>query len=160
MCLNEEFCKVFFQTNSFQNCILGLMIKLFGLLFLYHSYCYIFYCYFLFYDTTHQGLKTMLMLTSFPNDLFQRHLDVILTLYRGVCRTLKVSRMELFVTLINGFQLLTNVTVSSILFAVGVLDQHLLQLHNKNSNDLISNKLILTGTVFSFLFINQLEKYI
>ena len=43
-----------------------------------------------------------------------------------------MSRMENFLTLINDFQLLTNVTVSSVLFAVGVLDQHVLESHHSS----------------------------
>ena len=40
--------------------------------------------------------------------------------------------MESFLTSINDFQLLTNVTESSVLFAVGVLDQHVLELHHSS----------------------------
>ena len=125
----------FFQTNTFQNCILGLMIRLFSflevqiskilinfILILYHSCSYNFCCYFLFYDTTHWGLKIKLILKLFPNDLFKRHLDAILTPSRKESRDLEVSRMEIFVTLVNGIQLSTNVTVSFILFTVEVLD--------------------------------------
>ena len=44
------------------------------LVILYHSYCYSFCCLFRFYDTTHRGLKIMLMLILFPGNAFQRHL--------------------------------------------------------------------------------------
>ena len=99
-------------------------------LILCYSYCYTSCCYFLFYDTTHRGLKIMLILTSFPSYLFQRYLDVILKPDGVVSRILVASRMEFFVALLYSFQLLTNVTVSSVLFTVGVLDQHLLGLHH------------------------------
>ena len=68
----------------------------------------------------------MLTLTSFPSDLFQRHLLVMLAPDGDVSRTLAVFRIELFVTLFNGFQLLDNVRVSFVLFAMGVLDSSLL----------------------------------
>ena len=50
-------------------------------------------------------------------------MDVILTSDGVVSTTLVTSSMEFFVILINPFQLLTNVTVSSALFAVGIIFQ-------------------------------------
>ena len=99
-------------------------------LILCYSYCYTSSCYFLFHNTTHRGLKIMLILTSFPSDLFQRYLDVILIPDGDVSRILVASRMEFLVELLYSFQFLTYVTVSSVLFNVGVLDQHLLGLHH------------------------------
>lgn len=120
---------------------MGIKIRLFGLLefqiinisinitlTVYHSYCYTFCCYFLFYEITHCTL--MLMLTSFLSEIFRRHLDVILTPGGGVSRMLSASRMELFVTLISGFLLLTNITVTSVLFVKGVLHKHQSKMHH------------------------------
>ena len=45
-----------------------------------------------------------------------------LTDVREVTGTLATSKMELFMTLVNGLQPITNVTKNSILDAVGVLD--------------------------------------
>ena len=85
---------LFFQSNIFQNCIFGLFcfflkvqisnISINFIFILNHYYCYTFCCYFPFYDTAHRGLKTMLTLASFPSDLFQRHLNVILKPDGGV----------------------------------------------------------------------------
>ena len=47
-------------------------------------------------------------------------------LFRGICRAPATSKMELFVTLLNNFQSLTNVTKNSILDVMGVLDPSVL----------------------------------
>ena len=73
-----------------------------------------------FHDTTHLELKYMLTLTSFPSDLFQRHLNVILTTNGGMSTTLVRSKIKCFVTLINYFQIMTNVIVSFDLFVLGL----------------------------------------
>ena len=49
--------------------------------------------------------------------------------YRDGCRTTATSKMELFVTLVNGFQLLTNVTNSFVLDVAVVLDMLLNYIH-------------------------------
>ena len=51
-------------------------------------------------------------------------------LFRGICRAPATSKMELFVSLLNNFQSLTNVTKNYILDVMGVLDPSLL-LHIK-----------------------------
>ena len=72
----------------------------------------------LIYDTTHWALKFMVMVTSFPSDTFQRHLDVLLMSGKGVCRTLAVSRMDFFVTLVNAFLILTEVIIIIIIIII------------------------------------------
>ena len=47
-------------------------------------------------------------------------------LFRGICRASATSKIELFVTLLNDFQSLTNVTKNYILDVMGVLDPSLL----------------------------------
>ena len=54
------------------------------------------------------------------------HQGCFCALFRGICKAPTTSKMELFVTLLNGFQSLTNVTKSYILDVVGVLDPSLL----------------------------------
>ena len=51
-------------------------------------------------------------------------------LFRGICRAHATSKIELFATLVNSFQSLTNVTKNYILDFMGVLDPFLL-LHIK-----------------------------
>ena len=58
------------------------------------------------------------------------HQGYFCALFRGICRAPATSKMELFVTLLNSFQLLTNVTKNYILDVMGVLDPYLL-LHIK-----------------------------
>ena len=54
------------------------------------------------------------------------HQGCFCALLRGICRAPATSKMELFVTLLNNFQSLTNVTKNSILDAMGVLDPSVL----------------------------------
>ena len=54
------------------------------------------------------------------------HQRCFCTFFRGICRALTTSKMELFVTLLNGFQPWTNDTKSPILDVLGVLDPSLL----------------------------------
>ena len=54
------------------------------------------------------------------------HQGCFCTLFRGISRVAAISKMELFVTLLNGFQPLTNVTKNPILDVMGVLDPSLL----------------------------------
>ena len=81
------------------------------LVILYHSYRYTFCFLFRFYDTTHRGLQIMLMLILFPGNAFQRHFNVMLTPVGGACRMemesrVEASRMEVVMTLINGFRVI------------------------------------------------------
>ena len=53
----------------------------------------------------------MLMLILFPGNAFQRHFNVMLTPVGGVCRMemksrVEASRMEVVMTLINGFRVI------------------------------------------------------
>ena len=54
------------------------------------------------------------------------HQGCFCTLLRGISRAPATSKMELFVTLLNGFQVLTNVTNNHILHVAGVLNPSLL----------------------------------
>ena len=54
------------------------------------------------------------------------HQGCFCALLRGICRAPATSKMELFVTLFNNFQSLTNVTKNSILDVMGVLDPSVL----------------------------------
>ena len=54
------------------------------------------------------------------------HQGCFCALFRGICRAPATSKMELFVTLLNDFQSLTNVTKNYILDVMGVLDPSLL----------------------------------
>ena len=54
------------------------------------------------------------------------HQGCFCALVRGTCRSPATSKMKLFVTLLNGFQSLTNVTKNYILDVMGVLDPSLL----------------------------------
>ena len=54
------------------------------------------------------------------------HQGCFCALFRGICRAQATSKIELFVTLFNGFQSLTNVTKNYILDVMGVLDPSLL----------------------------------
>ena len=47
-------------------------------------------------------------------------------MFQGICRAPAISKMELFVALLNGFQSLTNVTKTYISDVVGVLDPSIL----------------------------------
>ena len=50
------------------------------------------------------------------------HQGCFCALFRGICRAPMTSKMELFVTLLDDFQSLTNVTKNYILDVMGVLD--------------------------------------
>ena len=50
---------------------------------------------------------------------------------RGVYRTPATSKMKLFVTFVNGFQPLTNLTKNSMLDVAGVLETSLIIIHIK-----------------------------
>ena len=54
------------------------------------------------------------------------HQGCFCALFRGICRAPTISKMDLFMTLLNGFQPLTNVTKNYILDVMGVLDLSLL----------------------------------
>ena len=54
------------------------------------------------------------------------HQGCVCALFRGICTAPTTSKMELFVTLLNDFQSLTNVTKNYILDVMGVLDPSLL----------------------------------
>ena len=54
------------------------------------------------------------------------HQGYFCTLFRGISRALATSKMELFVTLFNGFHPLTNVTKNPVLHVMGVLNPSLL----------------------------------
>ena len=54
------------------------------------------------------------------------HQSCLCALFRGITRASAISKMELFVTLLNGLQALTNVTKNSILDVVGVVGPSLL----------------------------------
>ena len=51
------------------------------------------------------------------------------TVTRGVCRSLATSKMELFVTLVNGFVLSTNVLKNSVSDVARVLDKSVVAIH-------------------------------
>ena len=53
------------------------------------------------------------------------HQGCFCALFRGICRAPMTSKMELFVTILDGFQSLTNVTKNYILDVMGVLDPSL-----------------------------------
>ena len=54
------------------------------------------------------------------------HQGCFCALVRGTCRSAATCKMKLFLTLLNGFQSLTNVTKNYILDVMGVLDPSLL----------------------------------
>ena len=54
------------------------------------------------------------------------HQGCFCALFRGICRAPVTSKIELFATLLNGFESLTNVINKYILDVMGVLDPSLL----------------------------------
>lgn len=52
----------------------------------------------------------------------QAALKFVLKKHRDVSKTIATFKMEFFVSLVSGFQLLTNFTENSILVVTGVLD--------------------------------------
>ena len=75
----------------------------------------------------HTYLNKPVALSSAPLFLLGiAHQGCFCALFRGICRAQETSKIELFVTLFNGFQSLTNVTKNYILDVMGVLDPSLL----------------------------------
>ena len=65
---------------------------------------------------------------------------------RGVYRTPATSKMKLFVTFVNGFQPLTNLTKNSMLDVAGVLETSLIIIHVK-----------ITGKAVTLIFCNEVS---
>ena len=55
------------------------------------------------------------------------HQGCFCAFFRGICRAPTIFKMELFMTLLNDFQSLTNATKKYILDVMGVLEPSLLQ---------------------------------
>ena len=55
------------------------------------------------------------------------HQGCFCAFFRGICRAPTTFKMELFMTLLNDFQSLTNATKKNILDVMGVLEPSLLQ---------------------------------
>ena len=76
------------------------------------------------------SLKSSASVTHFLRKTNKLHVKLGIAhqscLFRGMSRAPATSKMEIFVTLLIGFQLLTNVTKNPILVVVGVLDPSLL----------------------------------
>ena len=75
----------------------------------------------------HTYLNKLVALSFAPLYLLETaHQACFCALFRGICRAPAISKMELFMTLLNGFHSLTNVTKNYILDVMGVLDSSLL----------------------------------
>ena len=72
---------------------------------------------------SHTYLNKPLALSFVPLYLLGiAHQGYFCAYFWGICRAPTTSNMELFMTLLNGFQSLTNVTKNYILDVMGVLD--------------------------------------